>query len=92
MIAGNFFITKFNPCLEPILDSLDVPEPQYVLMAGEAADLPQDPFVTAGRIYQNALDKSLTLADIIQADDSGEPSNTHANEADQSQFHAPSAH
>lgn len=49
LIAGNFFVSEFQPCVEAAYATLDSPPPQYLSKAAEAANLPEDPFATAVR-------------------------------------------
>lgn len=72
LFAGNFFVSTFKPCLEAVIDTLDIPEPQHVIKATEAADLPADPFITPGRTYGNILYKTLTFPQIMTASDERE--------------------
>lgn len=40
LVAGNFFISDFQPCVEDGRDKLDDPEPQHITKAEEKAHLP----------------------------------------------------
>lgn len=53
LIAGNFFVSEFKPCIESVLDGLDIPYPQYVDKAIEAAKLFEDPFATVAKFEQH---------------------------------------
>lgn len=43
LVAGNFFISEFQPCVLDFVEKLDDPSPQYVIKASEEADLPTYP-------------------------------------------------
>lgn len=45
-VAGNFFHSVFQPCVEEGLDKLDEPSPQYVTKSEERANLPADPYAS----------------------------------------------
>lgn len=47
LVAGNFMLSEFQPCIEPVLDGLDEPEPQYVATSTNRANLPNDPYATS---------------------------------------------
>lgn len=44
LVAGNFFCSEFQPCVEEGLDNLDDNPPQYVSKSQESANLPEDPY------------------------------------------------
>lgn len=51
LVAGNFFYSSFQPCVEEGLDKLDKPSPQYVIKGEESANLPADPHATSARKF-----------------------------------------
>lgn len=42
--AGNFFTSRYKPCVEEGLAKLDKPAPQYVTKSEELANLPASPY------------------------------------------------
>lgn len=50
LVAANFFVTTFKPCVEAASNALDPIEPQYVVDAVNRAHLPIDPFATQSKL------------------------------------------
>lgn len=45
--AGNFFTSRYKPCVEEGLEKLDKPAPQYVTKSEELANLPASPYAVS---------------------------------------------
>lgn len=64
LVAGNFFLTQYNVCIERIRAGLDVPKPQYIVEAINKADLP-NPLTVRQPHYYKLSDANTTVANVV---------------------------
>lgn len=59
LVAGNFMRSEFQPCIEPVIDGIDEPEPQHVVTSVNRANLPDDPYALSKRRKHSDIESFL---------------------------------